>query len=420
MCIRDRFKRLRYGALYNLAALVRETLDEVADDLVAGSCVIFFPGKSQALTFPVVTEEKRGVGEPSNEPALKGVRESFVESIRTNTSMVRRHMKATQLKIEEEIVGRQSRTQVDILYLDGIADPDTVAQVKRRLQDIDIDGVEAAGNLEEYLVEGDRSPFPLMAYTQRPDRFCQGLLEGRVGLLADGIPLGWLVPGTIDQFFKTGQDQAYHWMVSSALRLIRWFCALVTLVVPGLYIALVTFHPEAIPVKLALSIAAAKQEVPFSTVFEVLIMLLAFEVLQEAGLRLPSPIGATVSILGGLVVGNAAVEAHIVSPAVLIAVAIAGVAGYTMPSQDMAAALRLWRFLLAILASLGGLFGLAMGCAALICHLAGLESFGVPYLAPFTSAAGQERGSPDLIRLPLPWMKWRNGAARSANRRNQR
>ena len=124
--------------------------------------------------------------------------------------------------------------------------------------------------------------------------------------------------------------------------------------------------------------------------------------------------------LGGLVVGNAAVEAHIVSPAVLIAVAIAGVAGYTMPSQDMAAALRLWRFLLAILASLGGLFGLAMGCAALICHLAGLESFGVPYLAPFTSAAGQERGSPDLIRLPLPWMKWRNGAARSANRRNQR
>ena len=143
-------------------------------------------------------------------------------------------------------------------------------------------------------------------------------------------------------------------------------------------------------------------------------MLVAFEVLQEAGLRLPSPIGATVSILGGLVVGNAAVEAHIVSPAVLIAVAIAGVAGYTMPSQDMAAAL------LAILASLGGLFGLAMGCAALICHLAGLESFGVPYLAPFTSAAGQERGSPDLIRLPLPWMKWRNGAARSSNRRNQR
>ena len=241
-----------------------------------------------------------------------------------------------------------------------------------------------------------------------------------MALLADGIPLGWMVPGTIDQFFKTSQDRAYHWMVASALSLVRYFCALITVLLPGLYIALVTFHPEAIPPKLALSIVAAKQEGPFSTIFEVLIMLLAFEILQEAGLRLPQSIGQTVSIIGGLVVGTAAVEAKIVSPAVLIAVAIAGVAGYTMPSQDMAAALRLWRFLLAILASLGGLFGLAMGCAALICHLAGLESFGVPYLAPFTSAAGQERGSPDLIRLPLPWMKWRNGAARSANRRNQR
>ena len=363
------FKRLRYGALYNLAALVRE---------------------------------------------------SFVESIRTNTSMVRRHMKATQLKIEEEIVGRQSRTQVDILYLDGIADPDTVAQVKRRLRDIDIDGVEAAGNIEEYLTDHLNTPFPMMPYTQRPDRFCQGLLEGRVGVMADGLPFAWMLPGTIDQFFKTGQDRAFHWMTASALNLIRWFCAVITVLVPGLYIALVTFHPEAIPVKLALSIAAAKQEVPFSTVFEVLIMLLAFEVLQEAGLRLPSPIGATVSILGGLVVGNAAVEAHIVSPAVLIAVAIAGVAGYTMPSQDFASALRLWRFLLAIAASIGGLFGLAAGCAALIYHLAGLETFGVPYLAPFTNGAGQPRGHPSLLRLPLPRMKWRDGAKNTKNRRNQR
>ena len=363
------FKRLRYGALYNLAALVRE---------------------------------------------------SFVESIRTNTSMVRRHMKATQLKIEEEIVGRQSRTQVDILYLDGIADPDTVAQVKRRLRDIDIDGVEAAGNIEEYLTDHLNTPFPMMPYTQRPDRFCQGLLEGRVGVMADGLPFAWMLPGTIDQFFKTGQDRAFHWMTASALNLIRWFCAVITVLVPGLYIALVTFHPEAIPVKLALSIAAAKQEVPFSTVFEVLIMLLAFEVLQEAGLRLPSPIGATVSILGGLVVGNAAVEAHIVSPAVLIAVAIAGVAGYTMPSQDFASALRLWRFLLAIAVSIGGLFGLAAGCAALIYHLAGLETFGVPYLAPFTNGAGQPRGHPSLLRLPLPRMKWRDGAKNTKNRRNQR
>ena len=258
-----------------------------------------------------------------------------------------------------------------------------------------------------------------MPYTQRPDRFCQALLEGRVGLMADGLPFAWMLPGTIDQFFKTAQDRAFHWMAASALNVVRWFCALVTILMPGLYIAVVTFHPEAIPIKLALSIVAAKQEVPFSTVFEVLIMLLAFEVLQEAGLRLPSPIGATVSILGGLVVGNAAVEAHIVSPAVLIAVAIAGVAGYTMPSQDFAAALRLWRLLLAILASVAGLFGLMVGCAALIYHLASLETFGIPYLAPFTNGAGEPRGHPNLLRPPLPRMKWRDGAEHTKNRRNQ-
>lgn len=414
------FSMLQYGALYNLAALRRDTLDDVVNDLLLGSCALFFPGRMDALTLPVPTEEKRGVGEPENEPALKGSRESFVESIRTNTAMVRRRLKAPQLKIKEHIVGRQSHTQVDVLYLEDIADPETVAQVEKKLEEIDIDGLEAAGNLEEYMADTAKSPFPLMAYTQRPDRLCQGLLEGRVAIFADGIPLGWMVPGTIDQFFKTGQDRAYHWMVASALSLVRYFCALVTLLLPGLYIALVTFHPEAIPPKLALSIVAAKQEVPFSTIFEVLIMLLAFEVIQEAGLRLPGPIGATVSILGGLVVGNAAVEAHIVSPAVLIAVAIAGVAGYTQPSQDFGNALRLWRFLLAILASVGGLFGLSLGCAALIYHLARLESFGVPYLAPFTTGVKIPRGHPSLFRLPLPAMKWRDGAVKTKNRRNQR
>ena len=241
-----------------------------------------------------------------------------------------------------------------------------------------------------------------------------------MGLLCDGIPLGWVAPGTADQFFKTGQDRAYHWMAASALRLIRYFCAAVTLLLPGLYIALVTYHPEAIPGKLALSIVAAKQEVPFSTIFEVLIMLLSFEVIQEAGLRLPGPIGSTVSILGGLVVGNAAVDAHIVSPAVLIAVAIAGVAGYTMPSQDFGNALRLWRFLLALCASVGGLFGIAAGAAALVFHLAGIESFGVAYLTPFAANAGEQVEGRTVLRQPLPKAKLREAALKIRNRRNQK
>ena len=414
------FRLLERGAVYNGGVQRRGGMDSVVADLIGGSCALFFPGKADVLTYSVATEEKRSVGEPENEPALKGARDSFVESLRTNTSLVRRRLRAPELKIREHIVGRQSLTPVDVLWLEGIADGDMVRRVNARLEEIDIDGVEAAGELEEYLINPWNSPFPRLPYTQRPDRFCQGLLEGRVGILCDGLPMGWLAPGTAAEFFKTGQDRAFHWMMASMLILLRYLCVGITLLVPGLYIALVTYHPEAIPTELAVSIAAAKQDVPFSSVFEVLIMLLSFEVLQEAGLRLPAPIGATVSILGGLVVGNAAVDAHIVSPAVLIAVAIAGVAGYTMPSQDMAGALRRWRFLLAILASLGGVFGLVMGCGALICHLAGLESFGVPYLAPFTTGARFPWGRPNVIRPPLPFLKWRDGAVKTANRRNQR
>ena len=413
------FSLLEDGALYAQQVARQTELEQVVSALIDGSCALFCPGWLDVLTIPVATEEKRSVGEPENEPALKGARDSFVESLRTNTSLVRRRLRAPELKVKEHVVGRRSLTPVDVVYLQGIADDEVVKQLEEKLAAIDIDGVQAAGNLEEYLLDTASTPFPLTVFTQRPDRFCQGLLEGRVGLLADGIPLGWLLPATIDQFFKTGQDRAYHWMVVSALNVIRYLCALLTVLLPGLYIALVTFHPEAIPVKLALSIVAAKQEVPFSTIFEVLMMLLAFEVIQEAGLRLPGHIGATVSILGGLVVGNAAVEAHIVSPAVLIAVAIAGVAGYTQPSQDFGNALRLWRFGMAILASVGGLFALGLGCAVLVYHLAGLESFGVPYLAPFTTGVQAWRGHPTLTRLPLPQIKWRDGAVRTGNRRNQ-
>ena len=219
-----------------------------------------------------------------------------------------------------------------------------------------------------------------------------------------------LLPVTFEQFFRTHQDRAENWLMATALRGLRWLCMFVTLLLPALYVAVVTFQPEMIPVKLAVSIGTAKEEVPFSTVFEVLIMLVSFEVLQEAGLRLPGPIGQTVSILGGLVVGSAAVEARIVSPAVLIAVALAGIAGYTMPNQDFGGALRLWRFGLTLLASVFGLVGLALGCGVLIHHLAGLESFGQPYLS----------GEGYVIRLPLPMEKWRVRVPLLRNRRKQR
>ena len=413
-------ERMRQGALYNLSVEERTGLDQGAFDLVDGWCLLFIPGERGALSCFAGTEEKRSVSAPDNETVLKGAKDGFVESVRTNTSIVRRHLKAPELRIQEQKVGRQSMTTVDILYIEGITNPHLVEQVAARLRDIDIDGVFSTGAIEEYIVPAARTPFPLVQYTQRSDRFCAGLAQGRVGVLIDGIPLGYLAPAVLGNFLQAPQDKSSHWLLATALTVLRYFCMLTTLILPALYVAMVTFHQEMIPTRLALSIIAAKQNVPFRSAFEVIVLLIAFEILQEAGLRLPQSIGQTVSIIGGLVVGSAAVEAKIISPAVLIVVAIAGIAGYTMPSQEFSGALRIWRLVLVLLSSAAGLFGMVIGAAVLIVHLAGLESFGVPYLTPFAVGTGPNPREHVLLRRPMPQIKDRPAAFKPRNRRKQR
>lgn len=414
------WEKMRSGALYSLSVTERTTLDEAAMDLIDGNCLLIFPGKERALSFNTGTEEKRGVGDPENEVSVKGPRDSFVENLRTNTSLTRRHLKAPELRLEEQTVGRQTLTPVDILWIEGIADPSTVAELRRRVEDIDIDALLATGNLEEYIADELDTAFPMLQYTERPDRFCYGLCQGRVGILIEGIPLGYLAPAVLGDFLRAPQDRSENWLVASALTVLRWLCLLTTLYLPGVYVAMVNFHPEMIPARLALSIMAARRDVPFSALFETLLLLIAFEVLQEAGLRLPQSIGQTVSILGGLVVGSAAVEARLISPAVLVVVAVAGIAGYTMPSQDLSAALRVWRFLFSVLGGVMGLFGVAVGTALLIGHLAGLESFGVAYLTPFASNAGEQTEGHSVLRQPLRADKLRPGYLNTGNRRKQR
>lgn len=415
----EAFVRLASGALYSLGVSVRERMDQVVFDLIEGNCVLLFPGMEKVLSFSVGTEEKRSISDPENEPSVKGAKDCFVENLRTNTSLVRRHIKAPELKIAESLVGRQSVTPVDVLWLEGLTAPALVEEVRRRLAAIDIDALLSPAHLEAYLADETATAFPLIGLTERPDRFCQGLLEGRVGILAEGLPQGWLVPGTVGLFFSTAQDRANNWMTACCLAVLRYVCVLLTLFLPGLYIAAVNFHPEMIPVKLALSINAAKAGVPFPTAVEVLLMLLAFEILQEAGVRLPGSIGQTVSILGGLVVGSAAVEARIVSPTVLIAVAAAGIAGYTVPDQDLAGALRLWRFGITLAASAGGMAGLVLAGMGMVCHLARLESFGVAWLTPFAANAGRQKEGHAVLRLPLTRTILRPAALWPRNRRNQ-
>ena len=395
-------KSILEGGVWNLSAVRRKDMDTVVSDLVSGCCILFLPGEEGALSFLVPTEEKRAVSTPELENVLKGPKDSFTESIRTNTSLVRRRVRTPWLRLEEQIVGRQSRTPVDLVWIDGLTDPALVERTRKRVEEIDVDGLLATGNLEEYIVDNKQTPFPQVLFTERPDRFCGGLLDGRVGLLIDGLPMGCLLPGDIAQFLQAPQDKSGNYLMASVLTLIRYGCMAVTLLLPAFYVAVVTFHPEMIPTKLALSIIASKQDVPFYTIFEVLSMLVAFEVLQEAGLRLPKSIGQTVSIIGALVVGQSAVEAKIVSPAVVIVVAVAGIAGFTMPNQDFANALRIWRFGLAVASGVAGLFGMMVGVVALVYHLASIECFGVAYLSPFAPNTGVRPEWWALVRRRIP------------------
>lgn len=410
-------ERMRTGGLWNLSAQRRETAEEVARDLTAGCAAVFWG--AEVLTCSVETEAKRPVSAVENEVAEKGARDSFVESLVTNTALVRRRLRTPRLRLEGKSLGRESLTAVDLVWVEGLTNPLLVEQLRGRLEQIDIDALLSTGDLEPYLEGEWHSSFPQLLFTERPDRFCRGVLEGRVGLLAEGLPLGALLPGDLAEFLEAPQDREYHALMAGALMVLRCTCLLFTLVLPGFYIALASFHFEMLPTKLALSIIASKQDVPFSTLFEVLTLLLAFEILQEAGLRLPKTIGQTVSILGGLVVGQAAVEAKIVSPAVVIVVATAGIAGFTMPNQDLANALRLWRFLLAVLSGAAGFFGLMAGLAALVCHLSALESLGVPYLTPFAPLGGQVTEPHGVLRVPVPAVKLRKLALEPENRRRQ-
>lgn len=406
------------GGTWNLTIQERTTLDDVVNDLVIGFAALFC--QDWVLTCGVATEEKRSISPPENEVADKGPRDAFVESLRTNTSLTRRHLRTPHLCLEEFTLGRESRTPLDLLYIQGLTNPELVDTIREKIQDIDIDGLLSTGDFESYAAQRRRATFPQMIFTERPDRFCRGLLDGRVGILIEGIPLGGLLPGNLAQFLEAPQDREYHWAIASVLLLLRYLCLLTTLLMPALYIAIASFHFEMLPTKLAMSIISSKQDVPFSTPLEVLMLLAAFEILQEAGLRLPKTIGQTVSIIGGLVVGQAAVEAKILSPAVVIVVAAAGIAGFTMPNQDLANALRVWRFLLAALSGLAGLLGVVAGAALLVCHLADMESFGIPYLVPFAVDADQQVQPHAVFRQPLPMVKLRELWLRPRNKRRQK
>ena len=403
-----------HATVYNSVAMECRDLNDVAEKLVNGFSVVLFGNR--ALAFETKTGEKRSPSAPEVENTVKGPKDAFTETVRTNTSLLRRHLRTPDLRLYETKIGRRSLTNVTVAYIDGLTDPTLVTRMKRRLSSIDIDGMVTPAAVEEYVTGSRPTAFPLLQYTERTDRFAQALLDGRVGLLVDGLPLGYLAPVDFGWLMTSAEDRGTNYVSASCLRVLRYLALLVGLLLPAFYVAMAAFHPEMLPTPLLESIIESKQSVPFPTVFEVLGLLVAFELLQEASVSLPQSIGQSLSIIGGIVVGSAAVEAKILSPAALIVVATAGICGFAMPGRGFADALRLWRFLLAVLASLGGLFGLTLGALYLLVHLAGLESLGVAYLAPFSRVSGLKT----VLRTRLKNDKFRDASLNPLDGRNQK
>ncbi len=374
------------GTVYSAVAKPVETMEDLCRLLVNGFCVLVFDGLDRAVAFEAKTGEKRSPSAPEVENTVKGPKDAFTETVRTNTSLLRRHLRSPWLRFYETQVGNHSGTNVAVVWLEGVTDPQLVERMKNRLAQISVDGFLTPASVEELVTGSRNTPFPLLQFTERTDKFGQGLLNGQVGLLVDGLPQGYLAPVDLAGFLTSPEDQGMDFVSASCVRILRYGALLVSLLLPALYTAMATFHQEMIPTKLLLAIIESKRQVPFPTVFEVIGLLMAFEILQEAGIHLPQSLGQTVSIIGGLVVGSAAVEAKLISPAALIVVSVAGICGYAIPGREVADAIRVWRFGLTICAALTGLFGVTAGLIALLLHLGGLESFGLSYLRPFDRA----------------------------------
>ena len=397
------------GKIYNAVAKPVQDLDTAALMLVNGFCVVLFP-EVGAVAYEVKTPDKRGPSAPQVENTVKGAKDAFVETIRSNTSYIRRHLRSPDLRIYETRVGRRSLTNVSVLWLEGVTDPSLPERMINRLSEIDVDGLLSPSAVEEYVTGSRKTAFPLLQYTERTDRFCQGILDGRVGLLVDGLPLGYLAPADLMYLMESPEDRGRDYIGASAVRILRYLALLVGLLLPGLYIAVATFHQAVLPLPLLRSIIDSKQAVPFSTVAEVLGLLVAFELLQESGVHLPQAIGQSVSVIGGIVVGSAAVEAGFISPAALIIVSIAGICGFVLPNRDLANALRVWRFGVAILASISGFYGVLAGSLVLLIHLSGLRCLGIPYLA--------RTGT--VLRKRLSLAKYRSRKLNPIDGRNQK
>ncbi|GIP47761.1 spore germination protein [Paenibacillus sp. J53TS2] len=356
----------------------------IVESILKGDLAMLIDGENQALLVGLQGFEKRAIEEPSAELSVRGPRDGFTEALRTNTSLIRRRIRSEKLKMESLTLGQYSKTDIVIAYLEGVASESVLKEVRQRLHRIEIDGVLESGYIEEFIEDVPLSPFPQIQNTERPDIVCSSLLEGKIAIFVDNTPFVLIAPMTFWSGLQAVEDYYERSIYTSFIRLIRFGLLNISLLLPSLFVSLTTFHQQLVPTSLLISVAAAREGVPLPTVIETLLMEFMFEGLREAGIRLPKPIGSAVSIVGALVIGQAAVQAGIVSASVVIIVATTGIASFAIPRYNLGTAVRLLRFPMLILAGVLGLYGVIAGLFLIVIHLLGLRSFGIPYMTPIS------------------------------------
>ncbi|WP_240344086.1 spore germination protein [Paenibacillus sp. SYP-B3998] len=374
-------------------------MDHLFDRLMSGDVILLMEGYAEGLNIGAAGWEDRNVSEPTSQAVVRGPMEGFTENIRTNTALIRRKIKDPQLWLHMRAVGTVTKTNVAVMYINHIADEGIVQEVFRRLDKINIDGILESGYIEEFIQDKFWTPFPTVYNSERPDTIAGGLLEGRVAILVDGTPFVLLVPAFFVQFFQSSEDYYQRSDVSSLMRLIRYLAFLIAMLAPSLYIAVTTFHQEMLPTNLLINLAAQREGVPFPAFIEALLMEITFEILREAGVRMPKTVGQAVSIVGTLVIGQSAVEAGVVSAVMVIIVAITAISSFVLPANNISISVRMIRFVLMGLAASFGLVGIMIGLFALMFHLNSLRSFGVPYMSTFAPFSFSNHKD-SLFRVP--------------------
>lgn len=393
-------------------------LNEAAQGLLTGDIILFVDGLDQVMKIPDRGYPRKGVQDAESEKVTRGSNEGFSDSVKTNTALIRKRLRATELKNVETKAGRRTNTLVNLMYMEGIAKKEVLQELLRRLDLFEIDGILDSGMLEQLAERHWCSPFPQFQTTERPDRAVHALLEGRIVLLCDNSPLALILPTDFNSFLQASDDYYNRFEIVSLERIIRYLAVFFSLSLPGLYLAVINFHTGLLPTNLLLTFAQARAGVPFSSLAELLLMELGFELLREAGVRLPGTMGNTIGIVGGLIIGTAAVDAGLASPVVVIVVAFTALCSFAIPSEEFANAFRLLKFFLILASAWLGLFGYLAGMLAILIHLSGLQSFGVPYLLPFVSSEADDGAQlkDSIFRFPLFCLYKRPVYAKESNR----